>query len=462
MQRSMLRAAIVSLGMSLGAAGCGNFLTGNDVINDPNNPSSATLQQSFMAVQAGFFGWQESTVPMTVCMWMQQCTGIGGRFVQQYGEYTVTDASWSGDFSSVYAGGGLVDIRRVEADARAINDRIWLGIGQVYEAFTIGSAADIWGDIPYREAVSSVATPHLDPQMQVYSDIQSLLDSAVTNLGSGAGPGPLTSDLVYGGDATKWIAAAHTLKARFFMHTAELNGAPAYTAAIAEANLGISGTAGDFRTYHTSGTGEGNIWVQFKATTFGQDLVAGKALTAIMNARSDPRLSQYFDKNALGGYGGQDVHGQPVPSDSVSILGGTRVDDITFRQPLLTYQENQLILAEANHAGANDVAALANLNNARAVVPLSALVGITGAALLDSIMIEKYVTMFQNIEAYSDYRRTCIPALTPFATTEFGNKIPGRLFYGIGEENANPNIPAPSAQLSTNGFRNPNDPAPCP
>jgi starch-binding outer membrane protein, SusD/RagB family len=461
MQRSMLRAAIVSLGMSLGAAGCGNFLTGNDVVNDPNNPSSATLQQSFMAVQAGFFGWQESTVPLTVCMWMQQCTGIGGRFVQQYGEYTVTDASWSGDFSSVYAGGGLVDIRRVEADARAVNDRIWLGVGQVYEAFLIGSAADIWGDIPYREAVSSVTTPHLDPQMQVYSDIQSLLDSAITNLGSATGSGPQTSDLVYGGDATKWVQAAHTLKARFFMHTAEVNGAAAYTSAIAEATNGISATANDFLTYHGSGTGEGNIWVQFAATTFGQDVVAGKALTDIMNARSDPRLPQYFNKNALGTYGGQDVNPPGVPANQVSPLGGTR-GVITYRQPLLTYQENQLILAEANHAGGNDVAALTNLNNARAVVPLTALVGITGAALLDSIMVEKYVTLFQNIETYSDYRRTCIPALTPFPTTEFSNKIPGRLFYGIGEENANPNIPSPSQQLSTNGFRNPNDPAPCP
>src|SRR5207237_7793155 len=93
MKRSMLRVAIVSLGVSVGAAGCSNYLTGNDVINDPNSPSNATLQQSFMAVQAGVFGWQESTVPLTVCMWMQQCTGIGGRFVEQYGKYTVNDVS---------------------------------------------------------------------------------------------------------------------------------------------------------------------------------------------------------------------------------------------------------------------------------------------------------------------------------------------------------------------------------
>ena len=129
---------------------------------------------------------------------------------------------------------------------------------------------------------------------------------------------------------------------------------------------------------------------------------------------------------------------------------------------MLTYVENQLILAEAKHATGDDPGALINLNNARAVVPLSALSGITGAALLDSIMTEKYVALFQNIETYNDYRRTCLPALVPFATTEFSNKIPGRLFYGLAEENANPNIPPPSTQLATNGFRNANDPAACP
>jgi len=31
------------------------------------------------------------------------------------------------------------------------------------------------------------------------------------------------------------------------------------------------------------------------------------------------------------------------------------------------------------------------------------------AALRDTIMMEKYVAMFQNIETINDYRRTCIP-----------------------------------------------------
>ena len=88
-------------------------------------------------------------------------------------------------------------------------------------------------------------------------------------------------------------------------------------------------------------------------------------------------------------------------------------------------------------------------------------------ALFDSIMTEKYVALFQNIEVWNDYRRTCLPAFTPYLTANgalpaYGNKVPGRFYYGANERNTNPNIPAPSAQLGANGFRNRNDPNACP
>src|SRR5207245_6714419 len=115
----------------------------------------------------------------------------------------------------------------------------------------------------------------------------------------------------------------------------------------------------------------------------------------------------------------------------------------SFLQPLVTYQENELIQAEAYSTAANpsgnDGTARTHLNNARAVPGLSALAGIAGVALLDSIMTEKYVALFQNIETWNDYRRTCIPALVPFNTGSanpiWRGKIPGRLYYSGSEGN---------------------------
>jgi hypothetical protein len=71
-------------------------------------------------------------------------------------------------------------------------------------------------------------------------------------------------------------------------------------------------------------------------------------------------------------------------------------------------------------------------------------------ALLDSIMREKWVTMFQNVEALMDYERTCLPASVKYATGNFLNitYIPGRLFYPNAERNLQPHIPLESQELA--------------
>ena len=101
--------------------------------------------------------------------------------------------------------------------------------------------------------------------------MQTLLDQAITNI-NGAGPGPGGVDLFNGGAKTPWIQQANTIKARFYLHTAEVNGAAAYTAARAAALLGISSPANDLRTAHTGVTSERNMWTQFQNTSgFGLD-----------------------------------------------------------------------------------------------------------------------------------------------------------------------------------------------
>src|SRR5256886_16050115 len=102
----------------------------------------------------------------------------------------------------------------------------------------IGTAADLWGDVPYSEAIDPVnhPTPHYDTQVSIYAALQTVLDDAIKALrDSATGNGPGSNDLVYGGNRTKWRQLAHLLKARYYLHVAEANGAAAYTSALAEA-----------------------------------------------------------------------------------------------------------------------------------------------------------------------------------------------------------------------------------
>ncbi len=481
--------ALVSLGLLLGTAGCDSFLTGDKLSQNPNLPTAASIQQLFVGVQAGQFAFQEGTVAMMMCEWVQACSAGNGRFVQQAAQYVFGEGSNiganGGDWISVYAGGGLVDIRQVEADARGTGDSSWLGVAKIWEALTIGTTSAMWGDIPYSEAVAGNSHPVLDQRFAILSALQTLLDEAIAELTDSTGAGPADADLVFGGDNAKWIKAAWTLKARLYMETAESLGAPAYANAITAALKGISDPTGDgdFSSFHTTATSERNMWAQFQTGSgFGTDLEAGKALVDFMNAQNDPRRASYFCPNAdtTGGlphYGGDDQNSAGAAGTvSLFVCQPARFAD-DARIPYVSYVENELILAEANATakingggGGNDAVALTHLNNARAFAnaqyasppppgsaALPVLSGLTGAPLLAAVMNEKWIALFQNIESISDYRRTCIPDITPSHNTQQFTKVPGRLFYPQNERNVNPNIPTPSAQLGTHGFRNQGD-----
>lgn len=447
-------AAAVAAG-SLALAGCNDFLSSDKSVADPNNPTVASRNQLLVGAAANLMGLEESGMAMIICQWMQQCAGNGGRFVEEQANYTgITEASFNTTFQSLYSGGGLIQLRQIQRLSDEQNDKVSKGIAEVMEAMVVGYGADIWGDIPYREAADTATSPHFDPQMQIYDDLQAVLDQAIADLGAGgAGPGPY--DIFFQGDAAKWTQLANTMKARLYLHTVEKLGPAQYTKALAAAQKGISTPDNDFKDPHTTATSERNMWAQFQLSSFGNDLVAGKPLVDLMKAQGDPRLAEYFGKNPAGGYGGYDQATGATPADSISpIRGSGRTDNPEFAQPIVTYDENQLILAEATFALQGSAAAAPYLNAVRARYNKPAI----AAPTLADIMGEKYIALFQNPEYWNDYRRTCYPALRPAAGKP---SIPARFYNPQSETQTNANAPNDSDQnLFT--MRNANDPNPCP
>lgn len=442
----------IAAGFALVAAssGCSSYLDAPKAVADPNAPTAATINQLLSGIEANIFGQQEGPAAMLICEWMQQCAGTAGRFVEVQGTYTITNSSFDASFSSIYTAGGLLAIKDAEARADAIPDKQYKGVLEVLEAMDVLFGVDNWGSIPYREAAIST-TPNFDPQLQIYDDLLKLLDQAVTDL-NGGGSGPAANDLVYGGDKTKWTQAAHTLKARIYLHLAEVRGATQYASARTEALLGISAPANDWKTAHSEATSERNMWLQFQLTSFGQDLVAGARLVGIMQAQNDPRLPDYFGKNSTGGYGGYDVATQKTLGQPSPIANSNR-NVPTFSQPIITYDETQLIIAETAFRAGDIAGAAIALNNVRGRYGKS----VIAAPTLADIMTEKYIALFQNIETWNDYKRTCLPALTPALGRSV---VPGRIPYGITEVQTNSNTPADPGPTLITG-RNANDPNAC-
>src|SRR5919109_971816 len=129
MPRILTRAAVV---LYLGAAltGCESFLETDKAVRDPNLPSQASRDQLFVGAQANIFAQQEGPLAMIVCQWMQQCSGINGRFVQQQDAYSVNAGTFDIPFQEVYSAGGLLSLRAVQASADAAGDKAYEGIAQ--------------------------------------------------------------------------------------------------------------------------------------------------------------------------------------------------------------------------------------------------------------------------------------------------------------------------------------------
>jgi hypothetical protein len=448
--RNCLTEVALALGLGFGTSACSDFLTGPKISDNPNRPTVANNATLLVSAETNLAFQSEGHLARTVCIWMQQCAGTKLQYLS-LGLYSIGDDDYFPDWADTYTRGGLLDLRRIQKSALATADSAYAGIAYVLEAWLVGQTADVWGDIPYSQAAdSTIAAPALDPQLQVYATIQAKLDTAILFLGTATAP-PGGEDVVYGGDVTKWTALAHTLKARFYLHTVESasDKAAIYNLASTSAALGIADTSGDYRTFHSTSQTESNLWSQF-IIAWPDYLSAGKFLVDLLNTTpsADPRLAQYFAQ-ANGQYVGA-APGQGATG--VSGLSATRADP-AFRQPLATYVETQLIRAEAewNLAGggaAGNAAAQPFVTNARNAQSLG-LLTVTGLA---TIMTEKYAALFQNMEVWNDYKRTCVPALVPAGGS---GAIPARLPYPLSERNANSSIPGPGPA------RNANDPNGC-
>lgn len=440
------------------ATGCSEFLKGGELTNDPNAPTAATLNQRFVSIQANMFQLQEGDLARLLSMWVQSMAGTDRQFLL-LGTYVISASDEDGEFQRAYVGGGLWDVKQLEIDGATLGDSTYVGIGRIFEAWFVSTIADFWGDVPYSQAANKdFPQPVYDAQLSVYDSAQKTLSAAISALQSATGPGPGHVDLVYGTKALSaqraaWIELAHTLKARLYLHTAEIQAGrtAAYQNALAEAQQGISSNANDYIAVLAGTNGEWNDWYQFITIQRSGYMSAGEALVDTLANLDDPRLDDFY-----------------APGDTTAVVGalpGTQYTSVmgnlsalrldpAYPQPMVTYNENLLIQAEAQYELGNAAPALTLLNTERAAWGSATAwhgamaLGNLGSASFHAIMTEKWIAMFQNIESYNDYRRTCIPELVPAPNAAV---VPARILYPTSELSTNgANVPQPDPVHNTN------------
>lgn len=99
------------------------------------------------------------------------------------------------------------------------------GMAEVLAAYNCALIADMFGDAPCSQAAlidengSPVyLTPKMDKQEEIYTQAMQYLDDAIADLQKEDLIDPEAQDLLYQGDAEKWLKLAYGLKARYTMH----------------------------------------------------------------------------------------------------------------------------------------------------------------------------------------------------------------------------------------------------
>ena len=137
--RKHLATAVIGLGAALGITGCGDFLTGPKLSDNPNRPVAATNANLLVASQSNLNEVIEGHLGRTICIWMQQCAGTRLQY-NSLGQYIVGDDDYFIPWSQIYGPGGLVDLRLLQRQALATGDSAYAGVAKVLEAWFVGAA----------------------------------------------------------------------------------------------------------------------------------------------------------------------------------------------------------------------------------------------------------------------------------------------------------------------------------
>ncbi|MTI31052.1 SusD/RagB family nutrient-binding outer membrane lipoprotein [Xanthovirga aplysinae] len=436
MKKNILYKAIFLGLILMGTQACvEKFEEVNKNINDPEKVSLNLVLTSAQADVFEGFGddWDRFSGLFTQHFAGNHASGVS------YDRYIFRNADEETTFDFMYrrAFMDLNDLRIKGAEQEAWS---YVGVAEILTAIGLGHLTDVYGDIPWSQALNSeeYLYPVYDSQESIYKEIQALLSSGLANLEKNSDV-ELSGDLIYGGSKDNWKAAAYVLQARYHNHLSEIDpggSAEKALAAIDKAkDAGFDGSM-DFQYNYEGSVSHLNPWYSLYLNNL---IIASKVFMDALLNNNDPRVHAYFDQTPYGttdpvghvgkenGYGTDPNSYSPVGpygyfgKEGSPVLIATYFEMLFIEAEAALRLENQgradeaynmavkasldkvmpTILEDAEHYSSEELEAIAlemegYLNN---------FTGLTGVSL-EQVMTEKHKAMFtQGVESWVDVRR---------------------------------------------------------
>lgn len=175
------------------------------------------------------------------------------------------------------------------------NNANQIAVAKILKAWTFQTLTDIWGDIPYKEALEGASNPSpaYTSQDSVYIGIINMLTEASDSIKVDAS-GFTSGDVFYGGDMAKWKKFANSLKLRAAMRIADVKPELARTAAQEAVAAGVMESNADnaLFTYLDAVPNNNPINEAYKTR---RDFAVSRPLVNLLQSNNDPRLPIYAD-----------------------------------------------------------------------------------------------------------------------------------------------------------------------
>jgi Starch-binding associating with outer membrane len=341
---------------------------------------------------------------------------------------------------------------------------VYEGPALILKAYLAATLTDLYGDVPYSEALqgkAGIITPAYDSQEAIYTGpggILDNLDKGIAAISNYQGVTPLEGDVLYGGNRSKWVLFANSLKIKYLLRiSGKVNVQPALQKVVAEGRYITSNAdnaafrfslaqPNNFRML-TARVGDYNLFIMSKTS---EELLTGL---------SDPRIATYFRPTAAnpGTYKGL-LNGPDASRLSISLaeysLTGTifRENSDRLSANYMTAAETSFLLAEAAQRGL--VSAPARTLYEQGItqsfaywgtaLPAGYLTssrvayGQNGQNPLEQILTQKWLHNLNNgYEGWTEYRRTGFPRLKTVSASLNNGLIPVRMPYPATESALN-------------------------
>lgn len=354
----------------------------------------------------------------------------------------------------------LNDINSLQANSEVGGS--YYAVGDVMKAWIASQLTDLWGPVPFFDAVKGASegnwTPVFDSQESIYTaegGILDLLRNASTNLSTSTEA--LAGDIMYNGDLNAWIRLANSLRFRYLLRISSQVNVSAEMQDLVNGGM-LLGSNLDNGTidYLTSAP---NQWVIFNEREGRYtDVRMSATVDSVLNGLGDARVGVLFKPTAVspteykGLPNGLSRDSQTAFDLSDISLVGSFFRDIPDgpHANIMQYSELQFALAEAAQRGLIGGSATSYYEEGiRSSFEYYGLavdagylsdpnVALDGTNDLERIMTQKWLALFLNgHEAWFNIRRTGFPVLSIPADNLNGNVFPVRYRYPESEQAVN-------------------------